>query len=244
MWVDGVSRIFLFFPGKREIFVTLNLAQLKNRSPPPQNSTLISVNDQRFYGIVERPGMKLVRAVINMSQKAENSSIVLGKIVEKRIFLIRGKRVVLSGDLADLYRVSPKVFMQSVRRNLERFPEDFMFQLNFEEAIAVSRSQTVTLKQGGNIKYAPYAFTEQGIAMLSSVLRSPTAIKVNIEIMRAFVRLREIISQNATLLKKVEILERKFEGHDRQIQEVFQVIREVLNPAVPAKRPIGIRTKD
>ncbi len=169
--------------------------------------------------------------------------LILGKIVEKRIFILRGQRVVLSSDLADLYQVQTKVFTQAIKRNQERFPEDFMFQLTRDESNAISRSQFVTLKQGQNLKYAPYAFTEQGIAMLSGVLRSPTAIRVNIEIMRAFVRLREIVSTNSTLLKKVEALEEKFEGHDSKLHEVFQIIREVLNPSIAKRRPIGIQTK-
>ena len=126
--------------------------------------------------------------------------MILGKIVEKRIFFLRGHRIVLSYDLADLYQVPTKALMQAIKRNLERFPEDFIFQLTPEESAAISRSQFVTLKQGKNLKYAPYAFTEQGIAMLSGVLQSSTAIKVNIEIMSAFVRLREIDATNSNLL--------------------------------------------
>ncbi len=178
-----------------------------------------------------------------MTQKKESSSFVLGKIVEKRIFLIRGQRVVLSNDLADLYQVQPKALIQAIKRNPMRFPEDFMFQLTLEEANALLRSQFVTLKQGQHIKYAPYAFTEQGIAMLSGVLRSPTAIKVNVEIMRAFVRLREFISSNAVILRKVEALEKKVEGHDKGIGEVFQMIRELLNPTRTSKKSIGIRSE-
>ncbi len=179
-----------------------------------------------------------------MNEKTSStSSVILGKIVEKRIFILRGQRVVLSSDLADLYQVQTKVLIQAIKRNKERFPEDFMFQLTTEEVTAISRSQFVTLKQGQNIKYAPYAFSEQGIAMLSGVLRSPTAVMVNIEIMRAFVRLREIIATNSSLLKKVEAIEKRLEGHDKNIHEVFQMIREVLNPAKQNKRHIGIRIK-
>jgi len=128
-------------------------------------------------------------------------SPILAKIVEKRFFVIRGQRVMLSSDLAELYQVPTKVLLQSVKRNLERFPEDFMFQLNSAEAEALSRSQFVTLKRGQNTKYAPRAFTEQGVAMLSAVLRSKVSIAVNIEIMRAFVRFRELASTNAQVLK-------------------------------------------
>ncbi|OGU24888.1 MAG: hypothetical protein A2X66_06150 [Ignavibacteria bacterium GWA2_54_16] len=142
----------------------------------------------------------------------------------------------LSSDLAELYKVQPKVLMQAVKRNPQRFPEDFMFRLSPEETQAVrhsplrSRSQIVTLKRGQNVKYVPYAFTEQGIAMLSSVLRSNTAIQVNIAIMRAFVRLREILLTHKDLMHKLEELERKYETHDRQIHGIFEAIRQVMSP--------------
>jgi hypothetical protein len=166
---------------------------------------------------------------------------ILGKIVEKRIFIMRHQRVMLSSDLADLYEVPTKALLQAVRRNLERFPSDFMFQLTDEESSRLSRSQFVTLNRGQNLKYAPYAFTEQGVAMLSSVLRSETAVRVNIEIMRAFLRFRELASTNAKILRKVEDLERRVTGHDAQLGQVFQAIRDLVQPATPAKRPIGIR---
>jgi hypothetical protein len=178
-----------------------------------------------------------------MSRETESKTVILAKIVEKRIFLIRGSRVVLSTDLADLYQVSTKTLTQAVKRNIGRFPDDFLFQLSMAEATALSRSQFVTLKHGHNIKYAPYAFTEQGVAMLSGVLRSPIAIKVNIEIMRAFVRLRELVAGNSALLVKVEALEKKFEGHDQQLKEVFATFRELLSPARSPKKQIGIRMK-
>jgi hypothetical protein len=168
---------------------------------------------------------------------------ILAKIVEKRIFVIRGQRVMLSSDLADLYQVSAKVFIQSVKRNLERFPEDFMFQLNPAETEVLSRSQFVTLKRGQNIKYAPYAFTEQGVAMVSAVLRSKVSIAVNIEIMRAFVRFRELASTNAQVLKKVDELEKRVTVHDTQLQQVFQAIRDLVQPNLSPRRPIGIKIK-
>jgi hypothetical protein len=177
-----------------------------------------------------------------MSKKSENlNPPVLGKIVERRIFLIRGQRVMLSPDLAELYQVPTKVLLQAVKRNLERFPVDFLFKLDLEEAKLLLRSQFVTLKRGQHLKFAPYAFTEQGVAMLSSVLRSQVAIGVNIEIMRAFVRFRELASTNAQILRKVDDLEKRVSGHDSQLQQVFQAIRELVQPAAPAKRPIGIK---
>jgi hypothetical protein len=173
--------------------------------------------------------------------KASRSPI-LGKIAEKRIFMIRDHRVMLSNDLAELYQVLPKALIQAVKRNLERFPEDFMFQLTLEEANGLLRSQIVTLKQGQHLKYAPYAFTEQGVAMLSSVLKSKVAVQANIEIMRAFLKMRESISTNTKILRKVNDLEQKVTGHDKQFQQVFQALRDLIQPAVSAKRPIGIRT--
>ena len=144
----------------------------------------------------------------------------------------------LSVDLAQLYGVPVKSFNQSVRRNRARFPEDFMFQLTREE-FAVLKSQFVTSSWGGIRRALPYAFTEQGIAMLSSVLRSPQAIRVNIEIMRAFVKLRQMLASNAELARKLDELEKQY---DHQFKIVFQAIRELMTPA-PATAPkrIGFR---
>ena len=156
-----------------------------------------------------------------------------------RILHIRGHRVMLDADLAGLYAVETKVLLQAVKRNLERFPEDFMFQLTDQE-FARLRSQIVTSNSGrGGRRYQPYAFTEQGVAMLSSVLRSPRAIAVNIEIMRAFVRLREMIATNKELAKKFEELERRIDTHDQAIAGILQAIRQLMSPHEPKKRPIG-----
>ena len=159
--------------------------------------------------------------------------------IESRILLVRGHKVMLDADLAELYRVETKALNQAVRRNLDRFPDDFMFQLTWEEA-RDSRSQNVILKRGLNIKYRPSAFTEQGVAMLSSVLRSPRAIAVNVEIMRAFVRLREMIATNKELAKKLGELERRIDGQDGTIVEILQAIRQLMSPpAGGPKRKIG-----
>jgi hypothetical protein len=173
-----------------------------------------------------------------VSNKAEDQPI-LSKIAETRIFLIRNHRVMLNSDLAGLYQVSSKVLTQAVKRNLGRFPNDFMFQLNPSEWESL-RSQFVTSKIGrGGTRYAPYAFTEQGIAMLSSVLNSESAIKVNIEIVRAFVRLREMAATNKDLAKKLIDLERKYDG---QFKTVFEAIRQIMQPTIePTRRKIGIR---
>jgi hypothetical protein len=158
--------------------------------------------------------------------------------ITQSILLIRGQKVMLDSDLAELYEVEIKVLNQAVKRNIERFPEDFMFQLTAEEA-AHLRSQFVTLKagRGQHRKYLPYAFTEQGVAMLSSVLRSDRAIRVNIEIMRAFVQLRQMLASNTELARKLVALEKKY---DAQFKVVFDAIRELMKPPEPKKkRPIG-----
>lgn len=154
----------------------------------------------------------------------------------------------LDRDLARLYDVSTSVFNQAVKRHQERFPEDFMFRLTMDEARAWQseelrsrlRSQTVILKRGQHIKHLPYAFTEHGILMLSSVLNSERAIHVNIEIMRAFVRLRQMLGSNADLSGKLAELEGKY---DRQFRIVFDAIRHLMMPSVPKTRPIGFRPK-
>jgi len=157
--------------------------------------------------------------------------------IDSSIVLIRGQKVMLDEDLATLYEVEVKVLNQAVRRNMERFPADFMFQLTTEEAERL-RSQTVTLKtgRGRHRKYLPYAFTEQGVAMLSSVLRSKRAVMVNIEIMRAFVRLRQMLASSAELARKLATLERKY---DAQFKVVFDAIRELMTPPQRKKRSIG-----
>ena len=155
--------------------------------------------------------------------------------IESRMFLIRGQKVMLSVHLAELYEVEPRALIQAVKRNVERFPEDFMFQLSPEE-FANLKSQFVISSWGG-VRTAPYAFTEQGVSMLSSVLRSERAIQVNIEIMRAFVRLRQMLASNAELSRKLASLEKKY---DIQFKAVFDAIRELMTPLEPKKkRPIG-----
>jgi phage regulator Rha-like protein len=155
---------------------------------------------------------------------------------------LRGQKVMLDTDLADLYQVPTKVLNQAVRRNKDRFPADFMFQLTADEFSAL-RSQIVTLDtgRGQHRKYLPYAFTEQGVAMLSSVLRSKRAVNVNIEIMRAFVRLRELLATHKDLANKLEMPERKY---DAQFKVVFDAIHQLMKPSVPAKRKIGFLAKE
>jgi hypothetical protein len=163
--------------------------------------------------------------------------------IESRILVIRGQKVMLDASLAGLYAVTTKALNQAVKRNLVRFPGDFMFQLTAEEATLL-RSQSVTLKtgRGRHRKYQPYAFTEQGVAMLSSVLRSERAVLVNVEIMRAFVRLRRMLETHADLARKLAALERKY---DAQFKSVFDAIRELMAPPDPKpRRRIGFVSDD
>ena len=152
--------------------------------------------------------------------------------LEQSIHLIRGQKVLLDRDLAALYGVETKTLNRAVRRNIDRFPADFMFALTREEA-GRSRYQFGTLNaksRGTNVKYRPLAFTEQGVAMLSSVLNSPRAIQVNIAIMRVFVQLRETLSLHKELAHKLNDLERKIEGHDEHIRTLFDAIRQLMAP--------------
>ena len=150
----------------------------------------------------------------------------------------------LDEDLADLYGVETKRLVEQVKRNLERFPEDFMFQLRKDEAAAL-RSQIATSNTGrGGRRYAPYVFTEQGVAMLSSVLRSKTAIAVNIEIMRAFVELRRVASSYAAIEKRLEQIEHGMGEHDEQLEQVFSALRQLIAPPPKPKRPVGFRVRE
>lgn len=167
--------------------------------------------------------------------------------IAQSIAMLRGHKVLLDADLARLYGVETRALVQAVKRNPGRFPEDFMFQLTAEEAESL-RSQTVILKagRGQHRKFLPYAFTEQGVAMLSSVLRSPRAIAVNVEIMRAFVRLREMLASNQALKRKLDELERRLGAHDQAIASILSAIRELMAPPEPPKkRRIGfVQTDD
>jgi phage regulator Rha-like protein len=167
---------------------------------------------------------------------AEHDLVPVERIA-RAILILRGHRVMLDADLAALYEVETRALIQAVKRNIERFPADFMFQLDADETERL-RSQTVILKagRGQHRKYLPYAFTEQGVAMLSSVLRSPRAVQVNIEIMRAFVRLRQMLQADAQMAKKLAALEKKY---DTQFRVVFEAIRELMATPVKPKRRIG-----
>jgi phage regulator Rha-like protein len=167
----------------------------------------------------------------------EKQNIAKPAGVEGVIRLIRGEKVILDADLAELYGVETRVLVQAVKRNQERFPEDFLFQLTAEE-FTVLRSQYVTSRGWGGRRYPPYAFTEQGVAMLSGVLRSPRAVQVNIEIMRAFVKMRQMLASHAKLEKKLLELEEKYDG---QFAMVFEAIKQLMAPPEPKRKRIGFR---
>lgn len=170
----------------------------------------------------------------------ENEMIPVERIQEA-IYLIRGKKVMLDRDLALLYAIPTKALKQAVRRNLERFPEDFMFILDAGE-LSHWRSQFVTSSADRKgLRYAPMAFTEQGVAMLSSVLNSPRAVQMNIAIMRTFVRLREIMATHQELARKIEELEKKY---DSQFAVVFEAIRELIESPEPKRKEIGFHTSE
>ncbi|EKD46760.1 MAG: hypothetical protein ACD_67C00074G0001 [uncultured bacterium] len=171
-------------------------------------------------------------------------ALIPQEIIEQKIYLIRGKKVMLDSDLAIVYGVSTKAFNQAVKRNEKRFPVDFMFRLTMGEALA-SRSQIVTLKRGQNIKYLPQAFTEQGVAMLSSVLKSERAIQTNIQIIRTFTKLREMIVSNKELRKRIEDMEEKY---DKRFKVVFDTLKNLIEDnkkeiSIEKKEPIGFRVK-
>ncbi len=169
--------------------------------------------------------------------------------IETRILTIRGHRVMIDADLAELYEVPTKALNQAVKRNAERFPEDFMFRLTAEEADSLRsqsatldanlKSQSVTSSWGGRRRSTPTAFTEQGVAMLSSVLQSPRAVQVNIAIMRAFVALRRAVASHAALSRRLAELERKHAAHDDRFKVIFTAIRELMEPPKKARRRIG-----
>lgn len=163
------------------------------------------------------------------------------EIIAKKTYLIRGQKVMLSMHLSELYGIETRVLNQAVKRNIQRFPEDFMFQINENEADYLVSHNVIPHKKhfGG---FLPYAFTEQGVAMLSSILNSDQAIKINIAVMRAFVRLREILSSNKELAVKLSLLERKIEKHDEEIKAIFSAIRQLMAPPETKKKePIGFR---
>jgi hypothetical protein len=189
------------------------------------------------FGVNWMPQPKLVRATM-AKKKAASRSVIPAERIEQAIYLIRGHKVMLDTDLAHLYGVETFNLNKAVKRNLERFPGDFMFQLTTDEWDSLKFQIGMSKPRGrGGRRTAPYAFTEQGVAMLSSVLKSRQAAMVNVEIMRAFVRLRQWLATHKDLARKLESLEKKY---DRQFKVVFDAIRELMAPPdPPQKRRIG-----
>jgi hypothetical protein len=161
---------------------------------------------------------------------AAKRSVVPVERIEQSIYMLRGMRVMLDSDLATLYGVETRALIQAVHRNIERFPEDFMFQTTKDEFEHLKSQNVISSGRWGGRRYPPYAFTEQGVAMLASVLRSERAVLVNIEIMRTFVRLRAILASNRELARRLDSLEKKY---DSQFKTVFEAIRRLMSPGKP-----------
>ena len=171
-----------------------------------------------------------------------STTIVTATNIESKIYTIRGQGVLIDSDLAEMYGVETKRLKEQVKRNIERFPDDFMFQLTSEEAVALSRSQNATLKQGQNVKYLPFAFTEHGVLMLSSVLRSEQAIEVNISIMRVYSKMKELLMLNKDVLLKLEKLEKSTDKNNKDIQTIFSYIKKLIEqPAKEKTTRIGFK---
>jgi hypothetical protein len=171
----------------------------------------------------------------DLNHGGKMKELMLVELIEEKIYMIRGHKVMVDRDLAEMYGVETRVLNQAVRRNLDRFPDDFMFALTRDEIMNLSQ-----LVISSRIKHAPnvFVFTEQGVAMLSSVLNSKRAVQVNIAIMRVFVKLREMIASSKDLSRRLDDLEKKY---DIQFKVVFDAIRQLMTPPVPKKKPIGFR---
>ena len=170
----------------------------------------------------------------------ETALVIPIERIEQCIYLIRNQKIMLDKDLASLYGIKPIALRQQVKRNKDRFPPDFMFQLTDKE-VDILLSQNVIPSRKSLGGYNPYAFTEQGVAMLSSVLRSKRAVEVNIAIMRTFVKLRQILADNALLRRKIESMERKY---DEQFQQVFNVLKYMISEETKPRRPFGFHLKN
>ncbi len=179
-------------------------------------------------------------------ERAKRGKVLIIKDVGSLIITIRNQKVIVDRDLAEIYGVETRRLNEQVKRNPERFPEDFMFQLTKEEADfwLRSRSQIAILKRGKNIKYLPYAFTEHGAIMAANVLNSPQAVRMSVFVVRAFVKLREMLSTHKELAHKLAVLERKLQNHDESIRSLVVAIRQFMAPPEPKRRPIGFRVKE
>ena len=166
--------------------------------------------------------------------------------IESSILVLRGQRAILAADLAKIYGVDTRVLNQAVKRNRERFPEDFTFRLTRDEAsaIAASRSQSVILKRGENIKYLPYVFTEHGAIMAANVLNSPHAVRMSVYVVRAFIRLRHTVERQKEIMVKLDELERTVTAHDSNIKTLFATVRQLMTAPEPKKRKIGFLVEE
>lgn len=184
-------------------------------------------------------------AMADPAEKEVSLELIAAPAIEKRILAVRQRQVMLDEDLADLYGVETRRLVEQVKRNQSRFPEDFMFQLTKPEAAALRSQSAISNAGRGGRRYAPYVFTEQGVAMLSGVLRSERAVAVNIEIMRAFVELRRAAASYAAIQHRLEQLERETKArlgqHDRQLNQIFKTLRHLISPPPQPKRPVGFR---
>jgi hypothetical protein len=180
------------------------------------------------------------------SPMKKSSALIPVERIQRAIFLVRAEKVMLDADLAALYGVSTGNLNKAVKRNLDRFPLDFMFQLTSDEAENLRFQIGISSSDFGGRRYLPYAFTEQGVAMLSSVLRSKRAVQVNIAVMRAFVQLRQVLSSHTELARKLADLEQRIEGHDTAIRSLFDAIRQLMAPPPPEppKPEIGFHVKE
>jgi hypothetical protein len=177
-----------------------------------------------------------------MAKKTDGRVVLPAEVVETRIFVLRGHRVILDRDLAELYGVETRAVNQAAKRNADRLPADFMFQLAAEEAGAVLRlrSQSVILKRGQHLKYLPHVFTEHGAVMLANLLKSPIAIQASIQVVRAFVHLRRMLAANEDFAQKLEAIERRIDRHDAELQSILDTLDAMLQPPDPPERRLQI----
>jgi len=177
-------------------------------------------------------------------KKTTNTEILSDKSIMNKIYLIRGKKVMLDRDLAELYGVETKRLKEAVRRNKGRFPEDFMFEMEAEELKNWRTQFASSNSERKGLRYRPFCFTEQGVSMLSSVLNSESAIMINIWIIRVFSKMRELLQNNKEILLQVEKIEMKLTGHDKDISLIFQYLKKLLNPTQPPRKRIGFRRRE
>jgi phage regulator Rha-like protein len=179
--------------------------------------------------------------VSNKTIAMAKSIAIPDEIIINKIYFIRGHKVMLDNDLAELYGVETKRLKEQVNRNINRFPKHFMFELSLKEYESL-RSQNATLKRGAHSKYLPYAFTEHGVLMLSNVLKSGRAIEMSIKIIDVFVKLREMLLTHKDILLKLEQIEKKITGHDEEIQMIFSALKELIDPPQEPRKQIGFKS--